>query len=108
VVSDVETFSTIKAVFETYRYVLDPHAAVAYKALQDHLFGYPGQKGFILGTAHPVKFPTVVQEAIGYSPAIPQSLCALMKKIKTACLIPPEYASFKSILLKILKKYNPA
>ena len=102
-VSDVETLSTIKDVFETYQYVLDPHAAVAYKALQDYCFGHPGQKGFILGTAHPVKFPTVVQEAIGYSPAIPQSLGALMKKIKTACLIPPEYAIFKSTLVKILK-----
>lgn len=103
-VSDVETLSTIKDIFETHQYVMDPHAAVAYKALQAHLIGQPGQKGFILGTAHPVKFPTVVREAIGYSPAIPQSLGALMKKNKTACLIPPEYASFKSTVLKILKK----
>jgi hypothetical protein len=39
-----------------------------------------------------------------FSPAIPQILSALMKKIKTAYLIPPEYASFKSTLLNFLKK----
>jgi threonine synthase len=103
-ISDVETLTTIKAVYENFQYVLDPHAAVAYSSLNNHLFERPEQKGLILGTAHPVKFPTVVKEAIGYSPAIPQSLSALMKKIKTACLIPPEYASFKSTLLNILKK----
>jgi threonine synthase len=103
-ISDVETLTTIKAVYENFQYVLDPHAAVAYSSLKNHLLERPEQKGLILGTAHPVKFPTVVQEAIGYSPAIPQSLSALMKKIKTAYLIPPEYASFKSTLLNILKK----
>jgi threonine synthase len=103
-VSDVETLSTIKAVFEASQYILDPHAAVAYSALKDHLLDHPEQKGFIFGTAHPVKFPMVVQEAIGQTPTIPESLGALMKKHKTALLIPPEYARFKSTALEIFKK----
>ena len=102
-VSDVETLSTIKAVFEGSRYMLDPHAAVAYKALQDHLFGYPGQRGFILGTAHPVKFPTVVQSATGHEPALPESLEGLMKRKKTSWLISSEYAKFRSTVVEILK-----
>jgi len=67
-------------------------------------YDHPEQKGFILGTAHPVKFPMVVQEAIGQTPTIPESLGALMKKHKTALLIPPEYARFKSTALEIFKK----
>jgi len=102
-VSDVETLSTIKAVFEEFQYILDPHAAVAYGALKAHLLKQPEQKGFILGTAHPVKFPSVVKTAIGHEPIIPEVLVALMKKKKNARLIPPEYASFKSATLEILK-----
>jgi threonine synthase len=103
-VSDVETLNTTKAVYENFQYVLDPHAAVAYSALKSHLFERPEKKGLILGTAHPVKFPAVVQEAIGQTPAIPESLRSLMQKSKTSLLIPPEYACFKTILLEILKK----
>jgi len=46
----------------------------------------------------------VVQEAIGQTPTIPESLGALMKKHKTVLLIPPEYARFKSTALEIIKK----
>jgi threonine synthase len=102
-VSDVETLSTMKAVSEAYQYILDPHAAVAYKSLQDHLFRKPEQKGFILGTAHPVKFPAVVKSAVGHEPALPESLGVLMKKQKTAKLIPPEYPKFKSTVIEIFK-----
>ena len=102
-VSDTDTLNTIKAVFEEFQYILDPHAAVAYGALKAHLLKKPEQKGFILGTAHPVKFPSVVKTAIGHEPIIPEVLVALMKKKKNARLIPPEYASFKSATLEILK-----
>ena len=34
-IDDVETKETIKDVFERYRYVLDPHGAVAYYALNE-------------------------------------------------------------------------
>lgn len=102
-VSDAETSDTIKSVFGKYNYILDPHAAVAYTALQYHLCKNPEKKGFILGTAHPVKFPTVVQEAIGLTPSLPEHLDALMKKNKTAHLTPPEYESFKSRIRDVLK-----
>jgi len=102
-VSDVETLNTIKTVFDVSQYMLDPHAAVAYKALQDHLSQHPGHRGLILGTAHPVKFPTVVQSATGHEPALPQSLEALMKKKKNSRLISPEYPKFRSTMVEILK-----
>jgi len=103
-VSDVETLNTIKTVFEASQYILDPHAAVAYKALEVHLSEHPGPRGFILGTAHPVKFPTVVQSATGHEPAVPKNLETLMKRKKTSWLISPEYAKFKSTVVEILKK----
>ncbi len=102
-VSDVETLNTMKAVFDEFQYILDPHAAVAYKALKEHLLEQPEQKGFILGTAHPVKFPAVVKTAIGHEPDVPEVLVELMKKSKTARLTPPDYTSFKAAALEILK-----
>ncbi len=102
-VSDVDTLSTIKEVYAEFQYTLDPHAAVAYNALKDHLKDHAGQKGIILGTAHPVKFPSVVQEAIGHRPSVPENLGLLMKKNKSARLTPPEYASFKATVMDILK-----
>jgi len=102
-VSDVDTLSTIKEVYAEFQYTLDPHAAVAYNALKDHLKDHAGQKGIILGTAHPVKFPSVVHEAIGHRPSVPENLGLLMKKNKSARLTPPEYASFKATVMDILK-----
>ncbi len=102
-VSDIDTLNTIKAVFEEFQYILDPHAAVAYRALNEYFINQPERKGFILGTAHPVKFPDVVKTAIGHEPLVPKVLVELMKKSKTAQLIPPEYTSFKAATLEILK-----
>jgi len=45
-----------------------------------------------------------VKEAIGNTSLVPEKLDALMNKNKTASLISPEYAIFKSTLLNILKK----
>jgi threonine synthase len=103
-VSDKETTTIMRSVFESHQYVLDPHAAVAFKALQEYLLDQPQKKGFILGTAHPVKFPAVVQAAIGHEPAVPEGLGTLMAKKKSSFLIAPDYTIFKSTALRILKK----
>jgi threonine synthase len=102
-VSDLDTLNTIKAVFEDFQYILDPHAAVAYTSLKAYLLKQPEQKGFVLGTAHPVKFPDVVKTGIGHEPEVPEILLELMKKRKNARLVPPEYARFKSATQEILK-----
>ncbi len=85
-VDDATTKKTIAHVYQQYNYILDPHGAVAYKALEDYFDKNKG-KGFILETAHPVKFPGVVEEAIGKTIEIPNSakdLFSLQKKsIKT-------------------------
>ena len=62
-VSDEETLSTMAEVHARTGYVLDPHTAVAYAAASRH----DAASGPIvtLATAHPAKFPDVVQRAIG-------------------------------------------
>jgi threonine synthase len=57
------------------------------------------KKGFILGTAHPVKFPQAVEKAIQTSVDLPESLELLMKKEKKSIEINPDFAELKRFLL---------
>ena len=81
-IDDKKTLQTIKEVYEKYNYVLEPHSAVAYTAMEQYLKENPGKKGFILGTAHPVKFPDAVEKATQVKINLPESLENLMKKEK--------------------------
>ena len=53
-------------------YITEPHAAVAYKALQYNL--KEGEFGVFLGTAHPAKFKEVVESILGRPIALPKEL----------------------------------
>lgn len=100
-VSDEITKQTIAGVYQKDNYILDPHGAVAYYALQEYLKSNPKKKGMILETAHPVKFPDTVEEAIGRSVEIPESVKPLFKKEKLSTLINPSITDLKEWLLAI-------
>ena len=53
-------------------YILDPHGAVAYRALDEYL--QPGETGIFLETAHPAKFKETVDSKIDGSVKIPHDL----------------------------------
>lgn len=53
-------------------YISEPHAAVAYKALQ--YSGVEGEFGVFLGTAHPAKFKEVVESILGQPIGLPKEL----------------------------------
>jgi len=62
--TDEETFDVIKEVYETEKYVLDPHSAVsvvAIKALQEQI---SEGKIISLATAHPAKFPDTIKKIL--------------------------------------------
>lgn len=98
-INDRSTLETIKEVYEKYGYILDPHSAVAFASLEQYLNENPGKKGFILGTAHPVKFPEAVEKAVPITIEIPASLEALMKKDKKTVEINPDFEELKRFLL---------
>lgn len=98
-VNDQETMNTITRVYQKYNYLLDPHTAVAFASLEKYLEENPGKKGFILGTAHPVKFPDAVEKAIHTSIEIPGSLNGLMKKEKKTVEINSDFEELKRFLL---------
>lgn len=98
-IDDKKTLQTIKDVYEKYNYLLEPHSAVAYTAMQQYLSENPGKAGFILGTAHPVKFPDAVEMAAGTTIDLPESLENLIKKEKKSTEIQPDFAELKRFLL---------
>jgi threonine synthase len=98
-VSDAVTGATIQRVYADTGYMLDPHGAVAFHALEDYLQNQPGQHGLFLETAHPVKFPEVVETLIGQPIALPDSLHELMRQPKRSIALEPRYEALQEYLL---------
>jgi threonine synthase len=98
-ISDAETIATIKEVYQKNKYLLDPHGAVGFCALQKYLLNNPGQKGFFLETAHPVKFYDVVEPIIGEKIALPAAVGALLNEKKKSVLMEADYLQLKEYLL---------
>ena len=97
-VSDGETAETMRSVHRQTGYVLDPHGAVAYRALSDYLEKRPGRKGIFLETAHPVKFDSV-ERIVGTFGDVPAEVAALESRTKHSTEIEPDYQTVKEILL---------
>ena len=97
-VTDEETIATMREVHDETGYTLDPHGAVGYKALADHLTDRPGQKGIVLETAHPVKFDSV-GEILGVSVETPPSVLDLLNKEKDAMEIEADHETVKDVIL---------
>lgn len=98
-ISDETTIQTIRTVYQQYNYLLDPHGAVAYAALQQYQQKFENAAGYILETADPIKFPHAVTAAIGVAPKIPLAAMDLFTKEKRSIPMLNEYASFKEYLL---------
>ncbi len=78
-ITDEATAETLLKVFKQTNYLLDPHGAVAYTALQLYLTNNPTEKGVILETAHPVKFYDVIEPIINEQVTIPAAIAAQLK-----------------------------
>lgn len=98
-ITDETTLETIQKVYEQYAYLLDPHGAVAYAALDQYLKKNQQTQGFILETAHPVKFPDAVKAATLQEPPVPPAAMELFGKQKRSTPMQKDYSSFKEYLL---------
>lgn len=94
-ISDEETLATIRDIYETRNYLLDPHGAVAVSAARQLKDTVPENSRIIcLATAHPAKFPDVIRRALGAS-ALPDAAghpdldrAATLPERLTACNLP--------------------
>jgi threonine synthase len=95
---DISTQAAITRVYNDYGYTLDPHGAVAFLAAEEFIHDH--EHAIILETAHPVKFPEVVEEAIGHRLAIPASVQYLLNKPKQSIPLAATYTAFKQWMLR--------
>ena len=100
VVSDEQTTATIGRVHQETGYLLDPHGAVAWWALEEYLREHPTEQGIFLETAHPVKFPEVVEPVIGAAIPVPAAVQGLLNRVKQSVVLEPEYAALQEFLLR--------
>jgi threonine synthase len=97
-ISDAETIQTIKKVNEQQEYLLDPHGAVGFLALQRYLNKNPGQKGIFLETAHPVKFADTVESFINRKIDLPPAIQDLLTKKNLSVTMDVSYSDLKDFL----------
>lgn len=99
-ITDEETINTIKKINKEYAYLLDPHGAVGYAALEKYLSGHTGEKGIFLETAHPVKFDNTMEKILGYPLPLPEHVKSLYQKKKISTKMDPDYDALKNELIK--------
>ena len=100
-ISDAATAATMREVFAQCNYILDPHGAVGYRALADHIARHPDERGIFLETAHPVKFDSV-NEIIGTAGEVPATVTELLSKQKQSIPVENDYDAVREILLSKL------
>lgn len=95
--SDEETRRTMVDVYSHCKYILDPHGAVGYLAIDEYLSANGG-RGIFLATAHPVKFD-VVLDVIGTQGNEPESLADLAHKPKQSVEIDNDPSAVRDMIL---------
>ena len=98
-ITDEETEDTIRQVYNANGYMLDPHGAVGFLALQRYLQKHAGQKGFFLETAHPLKFPGSVERLTGETIPVPAHVLPVLQGEKKSTRVGTGYPGLKEILL---------
>lgn len=98
-ITDEATKATLARVYNDHQYLLDPHGAVGYLALEQYLAQNAGQKGYLLETAHPVKFPEAVEEVTGRKIDYPDAVKGLISQEKKSIKMEPEFNALKEYLL---------
>ena len=96
--SDEQIKETMRECYKETGYILDPHGACGYRALEEQL--QPGEIGIFCETAHPAKFKEKVDDILGIDVEIPERLAAFMKGEKQSVPMTKDFADFKAYLLK--------
>ena len=95
--TDEQIKETMRQCYQETGYILDPHGACGFRALEEQL--RPGEIGVFCETAHPAKFKEKVDDILGINVEIPEHLQAFMKGQKQSVPLSKDFEDFKSFLL---------
>lgn len=93
---DQETMEVLEKVHRRTGYLMDPHGAVGYLALQ--AAGKSGA-GIFLETAHPAKFGEAIEKQLGEPVVLPEDLAACLQRERKSEAISASIADLKAWLL---------
>ena len=97
-ISDQETVKTIKGIYEKYNVLLEPHGAVGVAALMNH-FTKIDKPALCFETAHPSKFPEIIEKTLEITPEAHPSLVDVDTRVIEPEHLPNDYKTFKKYLL---------
>jgi len=89
--TDADVRATIREVYETRGYLLDPHSAIAYR-------GLGSGPGVFLATAHPAKFGEIVEPIIGRAVEKPPALAQALARPRHVIKVAASYEALRSLL----------
>jgi threonine synthase len=96
--TDDEVRDTIKRVYESRGYLLDPHSAIAYMGLKVGNVDDPRDVGIFLATAHPAKFSEIVEPVIGRSVDMPGPLAEALARPRHILRLEPSLEKLAAVL----------
>ena len=94
---DNQIIDTIMRTYDDEGYLLDPHSAVAYRALAQDL--QPGETGVTLATAHPAKLQHLMENIIEEPVILPAQLASFVSSDLSVKKMPNGFTAFKRLLL---------
>ncbi|MDC0057329.1 threonine synthase [Alphaproteobacteria bacterium] len=98
-VSDERTLTTIKLFNDKYNYLADPHTATGLSLLDQYSCDHPLVS---LACAHPAKFGSAIEKAIGEPPSFPKELENIFDKEEKMIILEKNTNLIKSHILELL------
>ena len=95
--NDNQIIDTIMQTYDDEGYLLDPHSAVAYRAMGEDL--QPGEVGITLATAHPAKLQHLMENIIEEPVMLPAQLARFINSELHVTKMPNGFTAFKRLLL---------
>ena len=95
---DEQIIETMRQCYSETGYILDPHGACGYRALQEGL--EKNEVGVFCETAHPAKFKEKVDDILGIDIEIPARLKAFMEGEKQSVEMTKDFTDFKRFLMQ--------
>jgi len=95
---DEQIIETMRQCYSETGYILDPHGACGYRALQEGL--KKNEVGVFCETAHPAKFKEKVDDILGIDIEIPARLKAFMEGEKQSVEMTKDFTDFKRFLMQ--------
>jgi threonine synthase len=95
---DARIVAEIGRVHREHGYLLDPHSAIAWLALNEYLATDTEARGVFVATAHPAKFREVVEPAIGNPVPLPAVLAEAIQRPRHALSMDVDYPTLAAFL----------